>query len=145
MGKRANSGHWHIETNTLHQCTPVQWYIKGVLTEAPHHRPPHSRFLPAQRAGPPLQPAAPPGHSKGFFHWSVVAGCSPPIGPDWKGLPGVSQSQSGTKNSGSAARMLIVGAEEVNVRHIFQGATNMKQFYFRLLPARNQYFENIKN
>ena len=27
----------------------------------------------------------------------------------------------------------------------FPGATNMKQFYFRLLAARNQYFENIKN
>ena len=118
MGKRANSGPWY--RHRYKYTTPVQWYIKSVLTEAPHHRPPHSRFLPAQRAGPPQWPAAPPGHSKGFFHWSVVAGCSPPIGPDWKGLPGVSQSQSGTKNSGSAARMLIVGAEEVNARHIFQ-------------------------
>ena len=28
---------------------------------------------------------------------------------------------------------------------LFPGEIDMKQFYFRLLPARNQYFENIKN
>ena len=137
MGKRANSGPWHKQIHytsaVVHKRCTYRSATSQAATLALFTRPACRAAAAAGRATRTL---------KGFL--SLVSG-GRVLASHWPRLERVTGCQpirAPHKKLGQRGADADCWSRRGKCPPHFP---DMKQFYFRLLPARNQYFENIKN